>query len=123
MSAPDFGFLANDNLTSHETIVELWFLITNLNSAAGVGVPRVHTAFSIDNPFCTVGYIVMQYIDALDSGEGDHQLVVKAVQTLISKKGSSSVPRPVAEVHHTQLFLRINVRHNVRNGGRAPAAH
>jgi len=42
------------------------------------------------------GYIVMQYINAPDCGEGDHQLVARAVQTLISVKGLSSAPGPVS---------------------------
>jgi hypothetical protein len=37
----------------------------------------------------------MQYIDAPDCGEGDHQLVAMAVQTLIIVKGPSSAPGPV----------------------------
>ncbi|KAI0277196.1 hypothetical protein BGY98DRAFT_1177311 [Russula aff. rugulosa BPL654] len=127
MSEPDFGFLANDNLPSRETIVTLcqaagydrtgiplcnqpngpiiaWvkygqsvhmaealtqdyvarFLIDN--SLAGVRVPRVYAAFERDTPVCVIGYIVMQYIDAPDCGEGDYQLVAR---------GPSSVPGPV----------------------------
>jgi len=37
----------------------------------------------------------MQNIDAPDCGEGDRQLVIMAVQTLISVKGPSSAPGPV----------------------------
>jgi len=37
-----------------------------------------------DNPDCTIGYIVMQYIDAVDCNTGDVELVAAAVQTLIS---------------------------------------
>ena len=69
------------------------FLIAN--SLAGVRVPRVYAAFERDTPVCVIGYIVMQYIDAPDCGEGDYQLVSRAVQTLISVKGPSSVPGPV----------------------------
>jgi hypothetical protein len=38
----------------------------------------------------------MQYIDAPDCGEGDHQLVATAVPTLIGLKGPSSAPGPVS---------------------------
>ena len=69
------------------------FLIDN--SVAGVRVPRVYAAFSRDTSACAIGYIVMQYIDAPDCGERDHQLVARAVQTLISVKGPSSAPGPV----------------------------
>jgi hypothetical protein len=37
----------------------------------------------------------MQYIDAPECGEEDHQLVIRAVQTLISVKGPSSAAGPV----------------------------
>ncbi|KAI0273092.1 hypothetical protein BGY98DRAFT_128607 [Russula aff. rugulosa BPL654] len=66
------------------------FLISNY-SKAGVQVPRVYAAFlREDTSVWTTGYIVMQYIDAPDCGERDHQLV-RVVQTLISVKGPSSV--------------------------------
>ena len=41
-------------------------------------------------------YIVMEYIDAPDCGERDHQLVAGAVQTLIDIKGPSSATGPVS---------------------------
>jgi hypothetical protein len=136
MSAPDFGFLANDDLPSRDTIVTLceaagyncsgipicnqpsgpiiaWvkygptvtmaealtqdyvarFLIAN--STTDVRVPRVYAAFSRDTSNSAIGYIVMQYIDAPGCGEGDHQLVARAVQTLIGVEGPSSAPGPV----------------------------
>jgi hypothetical protein len=72
------------------------FLIAN--PAAGVRVPRVYAAFSRDTSKSNwaIGYIVMQYIDAPDCGEGDHQLVATAVPTLIGLKGPSSAPGPVS---------------------------
>ena len=54
-------------------------------------VPRVYAAFlREDTSVWTTGYIVMQYTDAPDCGERDHQ-VTRVVQTLISVKGPSSV--------------------------------
>jgi hypothetical protein len=72
------------------------FLITN--SAAGVRVPWVYAAFSRDNSDCVIGYIIMQYIDAPDCGKGDHQLVARAVQTLITSKVRAPCLDPSAEV-------------------------
>jgi hypothetical protein len=88
------------NVTMAEALTQDYvatFLIAN--SADGMRVPRVYAAFSRDtsDSGCrwAIGYIVMQYIDAPDCGEGDHQLVARAVQTLISIKGPSSAPGPV----------------------------
>jgi hypothetical protein len=69
------------------------FLIAN--TAVGVRVPWVYAAFSRDTSDCAFGYIVTQYINAPDCGEGDHRLVAIAVQTLINVEGPSSAPRPV----------------------------
>ena len=65
------------------------------NPAGGVLVPRVFMASTDDNPNCTIGYIVMQYIDAVVCDTGDVELVAAAVQTLISVPAPSDAPGPV----------------------------
>src|SRR5260370_13803315 len=51
--------------------------------ASGLQVPRVFHAFTRNTRSCTIGYIVMQFIDAAECDSGDVHQVVKAVQTLI----------------------------------------
>ncbi|KAN0114171.1 hypothetical protein V8E52_006969 [Russula decolorans] len=123
MSAPDFGFLANDNLPSRDTIVTLCKAAgydcsglppaTSLPGPSSPGTMLRGFSLPIQQPACgshgftrlsrdtsksnwAIGYIVMQYIDAPDCGEGDHQLVATAVPTLIGLKGPSSAPGPVS---------------------------
>jgi hypothetical protein len=74
------------------------------NPAAGVRVPRVYMAF-LDNPSNPIGYIIMEYIDAPDCDKGDHQLVARAVQALISIQGPNSVPGPIGGGRVTHNFF------------------
>ncbi|KIO23191.1 hypothetical protein M407DRAFT_78393 [Tulasnella calospora MUT 4182] len=79
--------------------------VLSANPAAGVQVPRVYMAFSIDNPTYPIGYIVMEHIDAPDCDEKDYELVAKAVQTLISVPGPNLVPGPVGGGCVTHTFF------------------
>ena len=88
------------NVTIAEALTQDYvarFLIANSAAGVMVRVPRVYVAFSREtsDPNWAIGYIVMQYIDAPDCGEGDHQPVATAVQTLIGIKGPSSAPGPI----------------------------
>jgi hypothetical protein len=136
MSQSDFGFLPDNNLPSHEDIVDecekagcnltgipfpnqpivAWieygpyvalaealtqdWVAKELNAKpeAGVRVPRVYDFFSRVIPEYTMGYIVMEYIDAPDCTETNVGLVAHAVQTLISLKAPSSAPDRSVEV-------------------------
>ena len=76
----------------------MWRTPSFADSAADVRVPRVYAAFlrNTVTPDCDIGHIIMEYIDAPDcGGEGDDQLVAKAVQKLISVKGPNAAPGPV----------------------------
>ncbi|KAK0218736.1 hypothetical protein IW262DRAFT_1052340 [Armillaria fumosa] len=61
--------------------------ILNANQEADVKVPRVYMAFTSHNPVCTVGYIIMEYIDAPDC-----KWVARAMDTLIHIEAPSTVP-------------------------------
>ena len=133
MSAPDFGFLAIDDLPPHDHIVSkcredlesggiplfnrpggaviAWVTFgpgitlhqaltqdfsakkLGANPATLVQVPRVHDFFSIETEgWGSVGFIVMEYVDAPDCTSGDVQLVANTVQTLIGIQGPTTIP-------------------------------
>jgi hypothetical protein len=48
-----------------------------------VHVPCVFHAFTADYYGCSIGYIAMEYIEGIDCGSNDVELVAKAVQALI----------------------------------------
>ena len=76
-----------------------------------VRAPRVHAFFSTITPNWMMGYIVMEYIDAPDSTFEDVNLVAKAVQTLISIRGPSSVPGHIGGgpvIHNFFVFDQIS---------------
>ena len=66
----------------------------NDNPASGLRVPRVYHAFTRDTRTWTIGFIVMEYVDAPDCDSGDVLLVAKAVQTLID------LPAPGSTLGH-----------------------
>jgi hypothetical protein len=84
------------NVTMAEALTLGW-VAKDLNAKpeAAVRIPQVYDAFSITTSEWLIGYIVMEYIDALDCTKRDVKLVVLAVQTLISVRGPSSAPGPV----------------------------
>jgi hypothetical protein len=57
-----------------------------------VQVPRVFEAFQWEHPACTIGCIVMEYVDGSDCKAGDVDDVAKAVQTLTSICGPDLTP-------------------------------
>ncbi|KAG8960492.1 hypothetical protein FRC00_000216, partial [Tulasnella sp. 408] len=69
--------------------------VFNTDPEASVRVPRVYQAFLSRILDISIGYIVMEYIDAPDCDARDSKLVAKAVQSLISVAGPSSAPGPV----------------------------
>jgi hypothetical protein len=84
------------NVTMAEALTQDYvatFLIAN--SADGMRVPRVYAAFSRDtsDSGCrwAIGYIVMQYIDAPDCGEGE---TTSWLQGLCSRSLASKVRAP-----------------------------
>jgi len=79
--------------TVHEALTQDW-VAKNLEAdpKATVRVPRVYDAFSLPTTSWTIGFIVMEYIDAPDCTDEDIRCVSQAVQTLISIRGPNSVP-------------------------------
>ncbi|KAI0274191.1 hypothetical protein BGY98DRAFT_936048 [Russula aff. rugulosa BPL654] len=58
------------------------------SSSLQTNVPRVYAAFlREDTSVWTIGYIVMQYIDAPDCGERDHQGLEKRVERVLYRRG------------------------------------
>ncbi|KAG8922933.1 hypothetical protein FRC01_013435, partial [Tulasnella sp. 417] len=84
------------NVTVDEALTQDWVAkALEANPEASMRAPRVHMAFSVDTPDCSIGYIVMEYIDALDCDESDFLLVATAVQTLIGLQGPNLAPGPI----------------------------
>lgn len=86
------------NVVIDEALTQDWVAKElNAKPETNVRVLRVHAFFSTTSIEWTIGYIVMEYIEAPDCTEEDEdvKLVAQAVQTLISIRGPSSAPGPV----------------------------
>jgi len=83
------------NVTISEALTQDW-AAKALSSTPGCRllVPRVFHAFTRESSSSTIGYIAMEFIDAVDCGPGDVSDVANAVQTLID------LPAPGAALGH-----------------------
>ncbi|KDQ11103.1 hypothetical protein BOTBODRAFT_114818 [Botryobasidium botryosum FD-172 SS1] len=81
------------NVTIDEALTQDW-VAKQLDAKPEtiVRVPRVHACFTTTTTSWSIGYIVMEYVDAPDCTLEDFRLVAQAVQTLISVRGPSSAP-------------------------------
>ncbi|KAK0220033.1 hypothetical protein IW262DRAFT_1272842, partial [Armillaria fumosa] len=94
------------NVTMAEVLMQDWVAkYPSANPAARVWVPRVYMVFSIDNPECSIRYIVMEYIDTPDCDKSDYQLVSGTVEKLISIPDLTSVPGPISGGHVIHTFF------------------
>jgi hypothetical protein len=86
-------FKYGPNITMDEAFTQAW-VANHLNAEpdAGVKVPSVYMAFTSPHSLCSIGHIVMEYIDAADCKHSDYRQVARAVNTLIRVKGPSSAP-------------------------------
>ncbi|OJA18084.1 hypothetical protein AZE42_09064 [Rhizopogon vesiculosus] len=81
------------NVTIDEALTQDWVARSLEATLDGtVRVPRVYDAFSVPTTSWTIGFIVMEYIDAPDCTEKNVKRVAQAVQALISVRGPSSAP-------------------------------
>ncbi|KAG8964190.1 hypothetical protein FRC00_003536 [Tulasnella sp. 408] len=81
------------NVSMDEAYTQDWVAkVLDAEPEADVRVPRVYMAFTNIRRSGSIGYIVMEFIDAPDCTSGDVKLVARAVQKLISVRGPSSAP-------------------------------